>query len=34
MNLEKMGIEVPAAPLPAPVAHWLAAERDVMAVAW
>jgi len=30
----KMGMAVPEKPLPSPVAHWLAAERDVMAGAW
>jgi acyl-CoA thioesterase FadM len=30
----KMGLTLPAGDLPAPVAHWLAAERDVMAVGW
>ena len=34
VSYEKMGLEMPADPLPAPVAHWLAAEQGVMAVAW
>ena len=34
VSYDKMGIALPESPLPAPVAHWLAAERDVMAGAW
>ncbi|CAG1018368.1 hypothetical protein BURC_03138 [Burkholderiaceae bacterium] len=30
----KLGMPLPEAPLPSPVTHWLAAERDVMAGAW
>jgi len=34
LSYRKMGLQAPQAPLPASVAHWLAAERDVMAGAW
>jgi acyl-CoA thioesterase FadM len=34
VSYEKMGLDMPVDPLPAPVAHWLAAEQGVMAVAW
>jgi acyl-CoA thioesterase FadM len=34
VSYAKMGMDVPAAPLPAPVRHWLAAEQGVMAVGW
>jgi acyl-CoA thioesterase FadM len=34
VSYAKMGLAVPEQPLPSPVAHWLAAERDVIAVAW
>ena len=30
----KLGLALPEGALPAPVSHWLAAERDVMAVNW
>ena len=34
LSYRKMGLDVPAAPLPSPVAHWLAAEQQVMSAAW
>jgi hypothetical protein len=34
VSYRKLGVVPPQVALPAPVARWLAAERDVMAGAW
>ncbi|HET7796026.1 MAG TPA: thioesterase family protein [Rhizobacter sp.] len=34
VSYAKMGLDVPSTEVPGQVAHWLAAEREVMAAAW